>query len=156
MTAAVDEKAGYCTNCRAGSHSLCGSAKCTCPDMRKHRNRPGFAGTSRPPAGPSGSEPVPIDRARAAAAPPASTGPTFRLVKKDPPPPPEKPRKLTLAERLEQLLAGVDDSDWYSVVEAPTSRGASQLRSRCAKVLDGWEFRAAGSEVYARRAQEEA
>lgn len=148
MTTAVDEKAGFCPNCRAGSHSLCGSAKCACPDMRKHRNRPGFA--SRP----TSDTPVPIDRARHNTAPAAPTpaGPTFRLVKKDPPPPPEKPRKLTLAGRLEQLLADVDDSDWYSVAEAATSRGASQLRSRCTKAVHGWEFKAAGVEVYARRA----
>jgi hypothetical protein len=39
----VDTKAGFCSNCRRGDHTLCGSPSCTCPDMRKHRNRPGFA-----------------------------------------------------------------------------------------------------------------
>lgn len=146
----IDEKAGFCTSCRAGSHSLCGSAKCTCPDLRKHRHRPGFGAVPSPSAV--------TERAVESTPTTASSGPTFRLVKKDPPAPPAKPKKLTLAERLTALLADVDgtDCDWYSVAEAATPRGASQLRSRCSKVMPGWDFRAGGVEVFARRTQETA
>jgi hypothetical protein len=151
MTAVADEKAGYCNNCRAGTHALCASDKCACPDARRHRQRPSFGGRAASVA--AMAAPIPIDRKRGEAPPPKPDGPTFRLVKKDPPAPPEKPKKLTLADRLQLLLEGIEDGDWYSVAETSTARGAGQLRSRCAKAAGGeWEFKAGGVEVFVRRA----
>ena len=152
MTAAADEKAGYCNNCRADSHSLCASLKCTCPDQRRHRNRPRLSAPE-----PRTPVPIPIDRQRQDRTPPKPDGPTFRLVKKDPPAPPEKPKKLTLADRLTPLLEAIEDGDWYSVAETATTRGASQLRARCRKAAgEQWEFKAGGTEVFVRRAVREA
>lgn len=30
----IDEKAGWCLNCRAGDHALCAAPACRCPQYR--------------------------------------------------------------------------------------------------------------------------
>lgn len=139
-----NEKAGWCSMCRSDMHSMCASASCTCPDKRRHRGRPGFAGRDD-------AQPTPIDRARKASPPASVDKPVFRLRKEEPP---EPPRKLTLSDQLLPMLASIEDGDWYSVAECPTSRGAGVMAGKCRKLgIPGWEWRAAGEKVYVRKAE---
>jgi hypothetical protein len=158
---AADEKAGWCNNCRAGSHRMCASLRCDCK-QGQHSSRP-----SRSDGPPIGREARPLRpvkdeapgddvrrRARESAKQALGTAadkPVFRLEKKSPP---EPPRKLGLSDHLVPLLAEIpaDDADWYSVAECPTSRGAAVMATRCRKLgIPGWEWKAADGEVFVRR-----
>ena len=148
-----DAKAGYCSRCRNGQHSLCASPadRCGCP-YREHPNRPG--------ASPAADGPLAdVERraqASAAPAPKASTPPAkaaaklrepaWQLVKADPPaPPPPKPKRLTVVERarpfVEQLVAE-GDRDWHRFAIFPGAQAASQCRARIAKAYPEMEFKA--------------
>lgn len=90
MTAPVNEKAGWCSMCRSEMHSMCASDSCTCPDKRRHRARPGFAGraaTVTPIAQNRKTPAAPAEEAAVAAAPkkPAPE-PIIELVEETPPP----------------------------------------------------------------------
>lgn len=145
----TDAKAGYCSNCRSGSCSLCMSSSCSCPDGRKHRNRPDYAkvpdNQRRPaPRGAVGGPPRSLTRVPKPAAKPEVI---FELVEADPPVPPPKLRKLTNAERarplLEQLMAE-GNRKWHRICihHSPHAAGRLAVVFRKAFPKSEWEFRA--------------
>lgn len=150
MTNDTDTKAGFCSNCRAGSHALCASPTCSCPDARRHRGRPDYAKVptnQRRPANHNGNRSE--IRGGGLASSPAKAKPTkpvFELVRADPPAP--RSSKTTLVERarplLEQLMAA-DERDWHRLAVLPSTAGAGHARARMAKAYGAkeWEFVAA-------------
>lgn len=65
MSTAVDEKAGWCGNCRAETHGLCASVTCACPSkgrrnhpLRKSAIRSAESVTTPPPAGSAAITPL--------------------------------------------------------------------------------------------------
>lgn len=145
METATDAKAGWCSNCRREEHAMCASPNCTCPDNRRHRNRPDYAGrASKPP--PMGVLADARGKAPAAKAP-KITAPLWELVEADPPAPPEKPRKKTsveLARPMLEEIAATANPKWHRLALFPSPRSAAytavQLRKHYSKTE--WEFRA--------------
>lgn len=125
MTAATDEKAGWCGNCRGGSHALCMSARCSCPGgERKHSNRPAASTLA------AVRDPQPASTTKARA---TTTKPVIELVAEDPPP------ELVVEKRslLEQVVLLLDESlergRWHRVAIMPSSRSAKALATRLSK-----------------------
>lgn len=154
--AETDQKAGFCMNCRSGSHGLCMSAKCTCPDRRKHRSRPSYGSTepqepperiamNTQPARPLAPVPTPPQPK------PAAAKPVLQRVEEDPPEP--EVRRTLIAEVLD-LVNGIEPGRWYRVAVMPSSRSAKGLVTRLAKhevtVRGKLEWRASGDRVYVR------
>ncbi len=140
----TDAKAGWCGRCREGSHSLCMSGTCGCPDRRRHRNRPSHSNAS--------STPAPRKPAK-----PKKPGPIYRIARRDPPKP-EPGGAPKLIDRVAGLLAEIETSGqwtasaWHSVIECQTGQGAGSLASRCRRLgLEGWEWSHGGNEVFVRR-----
>lgn len=154
---AVNEKAGWCSMCRGDMHSMCASDSCTCPDKRRHRGRPSFAGrdaTVTPIAQNRKTPPPAAERTTVANATPEkapAAEPIIELVEEEPP---ATPVKLTL---VDQVLAAVQEpglrgGTWYRVAVMPTSRSAKALATKLSKhettkrmVL---EWKAAGDRLY--------
>lgn len=130
----TNTKAGWCSMCRSDMHSLCASAVCTCPDMRRHRQRPGFGSVT------------PIDQNRKAnrsarppqakeatvADTPVQAEPIIELVAEDPP---EKPTKTTVIDQVVALIQqpGLVRGKLYRVAVMPTTRAAGVLATRLSK-----------------------
>lgn len=141
---ARDAKAGFCSNCRAGSHGLCMKATCTCPDARRHRNRPGYGDVERPEA----QETPPRNNTRTTR---PTTTPVIELVREEPPAPVVK---LSVAE---QIMKAVEDGlpvggEWFRVVIMPTPRAAKALATKLSKhdltARMALEWQAGGSKLF--------
>jgi hypothetical protein len=131
----LDVEPGRCRPCRDGRCAACASDSCSCPDKRKHRSRPGFAGrTNGAPASPANGS---GDSQLAA--------PVFQLVKADPPEKVRKPSRTSLIEKvrplLEQLMAA-GERDWHRIALYPKARAAAPNKGRLAKAYGEFEWRA--------------
>lgn len=142
-----DAKAGYCSFCRQGSHALCASSSCRCPQPRRHPRRP--TATADRPGAPTNGLAVHTHVHVPPAPPPKKPAkgrpdPDFTLVKADPPAPPRPSYRKTLVEKirpsLEQIMAE-GSHDWYRVA-LYEGRGAGVAKGRLAKAYrTEWEWR---------------
>lgn len=133
-----DDKAGFCSNCRRGDHALCASPTCTCPDMRRHRNRPGFAQIDKP----------------SVVAPLRPATKDDGLVWCDPP----TTRRGAQPVDFVALAAPCVDrpGDWLRIKVYKAKSGAGTAAKKCRAALgDGWDVHAAripeGSGLWVRR-----
>jgi len=150
MTAAatVDAHAGYCANCRAHNCTLCASDRCACPDRRRHRNRPSYAGRAEQVGAELSRPKAPMGTSTAGRAPsrvrPVPSQAVWELHRAEPPAPP--PARSNLAEKARPLLeeiAAADSHEWYRLAIWPSTRGAGQARGRLRKAFGReWEWRA--------------
>jgi len=146
-----------CPDCREGRHGDCTSPKCTCPDARKHRNRPGYAGrqstngaavaptrsNGSASAAANGTPPRPTEPPPAPASNGGKAKPHWELVRTDPPPDTPPRWKVTLIERarpfLEDIVAA-GSRDWHRVAIYPTTGGAGLAAARLAKRYGAGEW----------------
>jgi hypothetical protein len=158
MTGPANEKAGWCSMCRSDMHSMCASDSCTCPDRRRHRARPSFAGrdASVTPVNQNRktSPSAPAKELTVAAAPkPPAVEPVIALVEETPP---EPERKLSTVDQVLELVqeSVLKGGTWYRAAVMPSARSAKALATRLSKhevtgrmVL---EWKAAGEKLYVR------
>lgn len=132
----TDEKAGACSNCRAGNHTLCMSRRCGCP-KGGHRNRPGPSPVSDAPR--TGLRPVEPPPAMAPVTSARNTAQAPRAEKRkgpgrppDPAPTPAKAARNTAQPTRAQATVEVR----WEEPPTPKPRGATPIEARVAPVLD--------------------
>lgn len=151
MNVRVDLKKGFCSNCRAGSHSMCIAPKCACDAKRSHPSRGAATPTRKDTTMPRPLRTVPTEQ-------PRPGGPPVEcFVREDPPP--KATSNKGLAGRVTALLEGhydeMSDGEWRRILDygelRPRSAGATTgvLRKKCP--FADVEFTARHGKVYARR-----
>lgn len=158
----TDRKAGYCTSCRAGSHTLCGAPDCTCSSgVAGHPNRyrePVAKVSPIKPQGPVADTP-PQSRPQIGDTKPAKPkrGATVGLVREEPPTSGSwgpTPIEAVVAPLLAQISEAKDGS-WFRILSYTGKTSGSTAAKRLKeKIANPWEFRGSrtegGSAVYVR------
>lgn len=159
---------GLCINCIDGAHRQCRDPRCECTvgaergHRLHHTNRPRSQAPPRPKedtvSNAAAAQVVPIDKPKTPPkAKPAPVPPVFGLTRVDELPPKPQPAPKGLADRVLEVLGGVEleDGAWYELITYAAAKGgvAASAAKRLSKEtrLAGYDFAARGAVVYVRR-----